>query len=306
MKRLVLRLAAGMLYVTSVFFCGCASRGVIVNTTPLWPFQKLEIRTTHAGIVRGYYSRPQVEPRYLIVVLQNPLCQPSDALSANDAAISTGGVLWERVAKTSAFLQFEHPIGRRESLESSTVDRAGCEATSQTGLSSRDWQSAVSEVVGALREQERLRGLPTIYLGFAQGALPAIELAGKDRRAAALGLVSARIPAEAAARIRVPLVLVQGSRDEKEFVESSNSLYSRLSQRGQAVSMLTFRELGHDLGLSDGKPECFETAMEALATQALAFADERARKINGRQELDCPDLDIPADPDAPVIEALPR
>ena len=297
--------AVAMLCVIGAIGCGCASHAVIVSSASLWPFQRLEIRTTQAGVVTAYISRPEDELRRLVVVLQSPLCQP-DVPSANETAISTAGVLWERFAKDSAFVQFERPIGRRAASEEPAVQRVDCKAGSSDEDLSRAWARTVNEVVGVLRKQESLQGLPTLYLGFDRGALPAADLAVKDRHATALAFVSARIPEEASMRTGVPVVIVQGLRDEAGLVESANSLYSRLSQQGQPVSMLTFSELGHDLGLSDDKPECFEKVMDALASQLLAFTDDRERRRSDRQELDCPDIDVVEDPSDPVIEALPR
>jgi len=298
--------AACIVGIVGALLSGCATRGVVVGETSLWPFQRLAVRTSTVGVVTGYFSRPQVEPRYLVVVLQTPLCQLPDGPGAQQAAISTGGVLWEQFAKDSAFLQFERPVTRRTASADSAAESTDCEPKFHASLSSRDWQRAAGEVIATVRKREGLAAIPTIYLGIGTGATPALGLADKDRRTATLVLIGKGAPVESAMRARTPVVIVQGSLDDQVPMAATNARDLRFDERTQPVSMLMFRQLGRDLGLSSGQPECFEMAMRVLASQALAFADGELRQVNDRQELDCPELDLASDPTAPLIQALPR
>jgi len=290
--------------VASTLLSGCATHGVVVGEASLWPFQKLAVRTSTVGVVTGYFSRPQTEPRHLVVVLQTPLCQSPDGPGAKQATISTGGVLWEQFAKDSAFLQFERPVMRRAASADSVVERADCEPQFQASLSSREWQRTAGEVIGAVRKREGLAAVPTIYLGVGAGTAPAINLADKDRRTAALVLIGGGASVEPAMRARTPVVILQGALDEAVPVAAANALYSRLGERSHPASLLMFRQLGGDLGLSSDQPECFEMAMQTLAARTLAIADE-PRPLGDRQELDCPELDLAQDPNAPLIQAIP-
>jgi len=296
---------SSIVVVVGVLLSGCAARGVVVGETSLWPFQKLAVRTSTVGVVTGYFSRPQVEPRHLVVVLQTPLCQLPDGPAAQQATISTGGVLWEQFAKDSAFLQFERPVMRRATSADSVVERADCEPQFQASLSSRDWQRTAGEVIAAVRKREGLAAVPTIYLGVGAGTAPAIGLADKDRRTATLVLIGGGASVEPAMRARAPVVIAQGAIDEAAPVAAANALYSHLGERSHPAALLMFRELGGDLGLNSDQPECFEVAMQALADRALTFADEAARSSGDRRDLDCPELDLAQDPNAPLIQALP-
>lgn len=298
--------AALIFVVVGALLSGCAARGVVVGETSLWPFQKLAVRTSAVGVVTGYFSRPQVEPRHLVIVLQTPLCQLPDGPGVQQATISTGGVLWEQFAKDSAFLQFERPVTRRTASADSAVESADCEPKFHASLSLRDWQRAAGEVIATVRKREGLAAVPTIYLGVGAGAMPALGLADKDRRTATLVLIGKGAPVESATRARAPVVIVQGSLDDEVPMAAADARGSRFDERAHAVSMLMFRQLGRDLGLSSGQPECFEMAMQALANQARAFADGELRQVNDRQQLDCPELDLAPDPNAPLIQALPR
>lgn len=306
----------------SVLLNACASQAVVTSSASFWPFKQLQIQTA-AGAVIGYYTRPEVPPRRLVVILQAPPC---DDGSQGAVAFNTSGVLWEQFKSDSAFFQFERPGIRRAAADSSRAPAGDCSASLRDGFTRAAWKRTAGEAVAALRASEKLAGVESVYIGIADGAPVAAELAADDRRAAALVLVSGgglnhryerliaalrgegrtvqdvnddindhtsrasfeeRLTDSIARAPHLPVLILHGALDRRIPVESALALFTELATEGRPVSMLMPGQVGRDLGLSERKLDCFEAVMRALGERMRELEAQAGTPSAKLEEIHC-------------------
>jgi len=288
---------------------GCASRPVILEQTPYWPFERIRLRSTTLGEITAYAHRPAGAVR-AVVILQSPPCVGARSDRA-DPILSTGGVLWDELKRDSVLIQLERLGVQREEPQSSGTECRGAvgrEVTAQT------WSRAVQEVSSAVAGDSRL---PTVYLGIGEGAWPAAQLAATDPRASSLLLINGtglnpsfeallnavhptdgtpaqdllagvaaptplqrRRPPLALPPLKVPTLLVQSTGSRDSPLESALSLLSQ-QPADSKVSLLVVEGLGADFGLNTGKIECFESVMRLLAQRTRDGDRPAAADTNG-------------------------
>lgn len=280
--------------VFGVLLAGCASQPIVRSAVSYWPFQRLEIQTSAAGIVAGYFSRPEVTaPQRLIVVLQAAPCVDK---AAGAEAFNTSGILWEQFRSDSAFFQFERPGVRAETKATSTPSEVApdyCKLVTHGQVTPELWTRTTRQAVAALRAGEGLSGLATMYIGVGEGALPAARLAAEDRHAAALVLVSGtglnhrldRLIAALRAderslqsvNARVNEVLVKDSAQESRGHAESRSAFGSLSEPLQRVPglpvLIVHGESDHEVPLESSLALFSELAVAGRPLSMLLFAN---------------------------------
>lgn len=309
----------------SILLTGCSSSAILVRPTSLWPFQQLEI-SDHTGALTAYYSRPDVAPAHLVVILQDAPCYQGDSASQR---VSTSGILWKELHADSAFVQFE-PVG----VSRSDSPALACTLSGSAQMTRASWARHVERAVAAIKRHEHLLRVPTIYFGIGDGAVVATALASQDRDTAALivlngenlatyfdsllhsirdvdavpnGRINVLAPAGQSLRAdaagfsgrarsadilgpakHVPVLIVHAAADGQAPLESALMLFAELLlQEHGAAAMLVLRDLGHDLGLSGSRPECFDAALRQIVAR-LRVMTRSAGELAGQLELsDC-------------------
>ena len=278
---------------------GCASRAVIVGSEPLWPFEKLTIRIPDTATMTGYLSRPNGSPSRFVVVVQTPPCVAATKTSTV-ASVGTAGLLWSEFKNEATFLQFERPGARSDhpADDSPACTLRRCEGPAQ------QWQRIVSEAASAVRASEALVATPTVYIGIAGGALPALGAAASDENASALVLVNAALGEHHDAerllrrlRTHLAVAILQVDRVDDVSLAEATQLFAKLQAMRQPSSMLVFEGVGGDFGLTTTESECFERAVAMLGQQVREVTDSMT---SGQpRAIDCKKPDVVRD-DAPV------
>lgn len=238
----------------------CSSTRVSVQPAPVWPFQQLRISFARDGALTAYYSRPESAPARLFVVVQDPPCYGA----APAPRVSTSGVLWKQLHADFAFVQFES-VGVRSS-DTPQVD-APCSGSAANSPSPDQWSRDIARSVAAIKRHEGLRELPTIYLGIGEGAMPAANAAARDPSTSLLVLLNGLHPDIPKSAKRIPILIVHASADARAPVEEARLLFSRLAAGRNHVAMLILQGLDHDLGLTTGRPECFDASMQQIVAR---------------------------------------
>ena len=260
----------------------CSSNIVTVHPAQLWPFEQFSVRVNDGPEAVAFYSRPDVEPRRLVVVVQSPPCEASRAQPQFAQAISTSGVLWKQLARDSAYIQFDR-VGPKQDGAPSV-----CAATPWTIES---WRSETASTIAAIRKAEGLLSHATLYFGLGEGAYVASLLAAKDRTAEGLVLINGSGLNDDFRRLapRLPLLIVHGSNDDRTAVEAAVLLFSRLASTRRGVSLVMLDEYSHDLNLGGGRPECFEAAMQLIVSRARTMTAGADSKQGRVEWTDCAD-----------------
>src|SRR5262245_61656054 len=253
MQRCVSALAAGVAGLAAcAVLSSCASRGLVVNTAQLWPFEQLTIDLPAVGVTTGYLSRPEGTPDRFIVVVQEPLCTAPDRISADAASLGTAGLLWSEFKSDALFLQFERPGARA----SASREKAPCKLRRRERPEDL-WQRAVSEATVAVRERERLTLVPTVYIGIAGGALPAWAAAVNDANVDGLVLINAALNEDretqrlmARLRPRLSIGILHVDHADRASLENALKLFAMLQSKQQPSSMFVFESVGDDFGLT--------------------------------------------------------
>jgi len=262
-------LARGGAIAACALLSGCASRAVIVDATPLWPFYELTMELPSTGTTTGYLSRPEGATDRFVVIVQEPLCTAADRI-ANGRSIGTAGLLWSEFKSDATFLQFTRPGVR---AAAASHEKSACR-TRRRESPGQLWRRAVSEATAAVRKNEDLPSTPTVYVGITDGALPAWGAAVSDANAGALVLINATLSNESEmlrlmqrldARLRITIIHVDQA--DRAPLERALDLFATLQSKHQPASMLLFEGVGNDFGLTTDESRCFERAIEMLGEQ---------------------------------------
>jgi len=251
----------------ATMLAGCASQPEVTATTPLWPFEQLEIETS-VGRVIGYVSRPEQRAADRIVVaLQAPPCPYEQRERARDT-IGTSGVIWQQFKQDSVFFQFERPGGGTASQ--SMIVECG---RAERGSASTHWPRAIVDSVTALRAHERLAHVPAVYIGIGDGAAPALAASAYDANTSVVALVSGTLDAgvdhaiDALARrsAHAPtILLLHAADDTRTPLTKAEALHQSLRTAGIPDSLLIFEQTGFDFGLRSNDGDCLDIVVEAL------------------------------------------
>jgi dienelactone hydrolase len=289
--------------IAAIAISGCASRPVVVDSAPLWPFEELTIRTS-VGAVNGYLYKPQDAAVRFIVALQTSPCPTSD--EHNDTPIlSTNGVVWEQFKHDSLFFQFERP-GGVIGMDSVVVM---CERADRSG----DWHEAIVDSLKAVRKRERLEGVPTTYVGIGKGAALALSTALSDPESKSIVLMSAtfganeseevsRALAKSKSQRRPSILFLHGADDTSTPVDQVERVAARLSAARVPTKMIVFDEVGADFGLNSTQSDCFDLAARSVG-QYVRFGQ---RNDDQHIRVACSATVSPRNPSAPRIEGVER
>ena len=245
----------------AIGMAGCASRPVVVDSTPLGPFEELRIRTS-VGAVNGYLYKPHDAAVRFIVALQTSPCPTGDDRS-DQPILSTNDIVWEQFKYDSLFFQFERPGGMSDAHSVVVM----CERADRSG----DWHEALIDSLKAVRKREHLEGVPTTYLGIGKGAALALNTALKDPESKSIVLMSAAIGANETEEVsrtlarseshpRPSILFLHGSDDTGTPVDQIERVAARLSAAHVPTKMIVFDEVGADFGLASTQSDCFDLA----------------------------------------------
>jgi predicted esterase len=263
----------------AIALSGCTSRPVVVDSTALWPFEQLTIRTS-VGAVNGYLYKPEDAAVRFIVALQTSPCPTSD--EHHDAPVlSTNGVVWEQFKYDSLFFQFERPGGTSD--DDSVV--VMCDRADRSG----DWHEAIVDSLKAVRKRERLEGVPTTYLGIGKGAALALNTALSDPESKSIVLMSAALSANETAEVartlaksksrrRPSILFLHGADDTSTTVAQIELVAATLSAARVPTKMIVFDEVGADFGLTSTHSDCFDAAAMSLG-QYVRFDQPSMRRV---------------------------
>jgi len=247
----------------------CSSNHFTVRPAPLWPFKQYAVRAGDGPEITAFYSRPDAEPRRLVVVVQSPPCEVHGQPLATQT-ISTAGVLWKQLSPDSAYIQFDR-VG-------ATHGEAGNDCEPGT-LTEESWRYQAASAIDAIRKAEGMRSYPTLYLGLGEGAYVASLLATKDRYAQGLVLINGSgMDGFGKLAPRLPVLVVHGSNDARTPLDAAVLLFSQWAPTQHGVSLVMLDAYSHDLNLGSDRPECFEAAMQLIVSRARAMTDAGAAK----------------------------
>jgi dienelactone hydrolase len=254
---------------------GCASRPVVTESAPLWPFEQLTVKTS-VGAVRGYLYKPQDVAVRFIVALQSSPC-PSSEERSNVPTL----IVWDQFKYDSTFFQFERP-GNGMSDEHSVV--VTCERADRSG----DWHAALVDTLKAVRKREHLEGVPTTYLGVGRGAAIALSTALNDPESKSIVLMSASLTttetdevAKLAAKARngrPSILFLHGAEDESSPVEQIETVANRLAAAHVPTKLIVFDEVGADFGITQTQSECIDLAALSVS-QYVRFDQPEVQRL---------------------------
>ena len=263
---------------TLLLLGACSADHFTVRPAPLWPFKQYAVSASNGPEMTAFYSRPDAEPRRLVVVVQSPPCAAVPDQPHAMQTISTSGVLWKQLSPDSAYIQFDR-VGPQADAEQD------CESAPQT---TESWRQQAASTITAIRKAEGLRSPATLYFGLGEGAYVASLLAARDRHAAGLVLINGSGMSSGVVKLapRVPVLIVHGSDDDRTALEDAERLFSKLVTRKQEVALVVLDAYSHDLNLGSDRPECFEAAMQLIAARARTMTAARS-KHGLRERSDC-------------------
>ena len=298
-RRALLR-CVGLLAAMSL--AGCASRPAIVDSTPLWPFEQLTIRTS-VGAVQGYLYKPRDAAVRLVVALQSSPCPTTDD-QADTPLLGASGVVWDQFKYDSLFFQFERPGGTNDAHSVVVM----CERADR----SSDWHEALVDSLQAVRKREQLEGVPTTYLGIGKGAALALRTALNDPESSSVVLMSAalnvseteevsRSLAQTKAKRRPSILFLHGAEDASTPLEQIESMAARLSAAHVPTRMIVFNDVGADFGLTTTRSGCLDLAAMSVGAYVRFGQRTEARPIR----VACT-ASTTRDRNAPLIERIER
>jgi dienelactone hydrolase len=289
-------------FVAAIGLSACSSRPTIVDSTSLWPFEQLTIRTS-VGAVQGYLYKPRDAAVRLVVALQTSPCPTSD--DHTDAPLlGASGVVWDQFKYDSLFFQFERPGGTNEA-DSVVVM---CERADR----SSDWHEALVDSLQAVRRREHLEGVPTTYLGIGKGAALALRTALNDPESSSVVLMSAALNASeteevsrslARSKVKEPpsILFLHGAEDASTPLEQIESMAARLSAAHVPTRMIVFDEVGADFGLTTTQSDCLDLAAMSVGAYVRFGQRTEARPIR----VAC-NASTSSDQNPPLIERIER
>lgn len=304
----------------------CSSARVSVTTAPLWPFQQLEIDPVGGRPLVAYYTRPEAAPRALAVVIQNPVCEPVREPGTAAVGVSTSGVLWKQLSQEFMFVQFE-PVGVRMSDPPATSARCagpvdgvrgdawatdigrmvaalrrherldatptvylgiGAGAAPAALLAARDRNASALVLLNAAQLHAGFDELMRAFRAASVRSAPVTPTIGLAAAVAPSAQPRTRLlDAFDHATLRRPVLIVHGGADALAPAEGSLLLFSELLAQGRPARMLVLHGLGHDLGLSSERPECFDASIRQIVSRLRSFTADPAAATGQFEQSDC-------------------